>query len=76
MYNSTKYGIIELMETLIFASGVIIGLMMREIKSSIEEEIEVFKTQDKGKTQFLEPVDTQESFKQSTDIDEFLKKLQ
>ncbi len=76
MYNSTKYGTIELMETLIFASGVIIGLMMREIKSSIEEEIEVFKTQDKGKTQFLEPVDTQESFKQSTDIDEFLKKLQ
>jgi len=65
------------MEYLIFAAGVIIGLLIRDIKVAGIDRWEEIKEsrENKGKAQFFEPMGAKEAYENSQNIDEFLNKL-
>ena len=58
-----------------FILGVIVGILIRDIKCKSSNFIEeVRKNQEnKGETQFFEPMSTQEKFKNAKNIDDILE---
>ncbi len=64
------------MEILLFAIGIVIGMMIRDIKFFTLEQVEKLKEklESGGKAQFLEPMSAKEAFNESETLDEFIKK--
>ena len=68
------------MEILIFAVGMIVGLIIRDRRGKNREKEEVAEEKSiikKGeRAQFFEPIGTKEAFEESKTIDEFINKQQ
>ena len=57
---------------ILFALGIIIGLLLNPIKTKIVEQIDDFREVPQGKTQFLESITPKEKWDKAKNINDIL----
>lgn len=65
------------MNLIIFACGIILGVLVRDIKTKVVEAKEQIQKSiaDKGEVQFIEPISMQEKFKNAKSVDDIISKF-